>query len=188
MVAPEWVVQHPHSAREQGATNRAHGFFGEDRDEHQLGLLPVHRTVGQTLSWLINKRRPAAQRAVKFELLGTVLYVSRAASGPRPGAPQRRHQPGPGAGSPLQRAGGGALDPATLKRKADEPARTHLARHAHRATRADTAVPDREELTGSAAAQAGAGHELYAPGPDRTSRNWPGPSRTGSLQGSGRAL
>src|SRR3954447_22640618 len=27
MVAPEWVVQHPHSAREQDATNRAHGIF-----------------------------------------------------------------------------------------------------------------------------------------------------------------
>src|SRR3954462_14654912 len=27
MGAPEWVVQHPHSAREQGATNRAHGIF-----------------------------------------------------------------------------------------------------------------------------------------------------------------
>src|SRR5215216_7166067 len=27
MVAPAWVVQHPHSAREQGATNRAHGIF-----------------------------------------------------------------------------------------------------------------------------------------------------------------
>src|SRR4051812_27454682 len=27
MVAPEWVVQPPHSAREQGATNRAHGIF-----------------------------------------------------------------------------------------------------------------------------------------------------------------
>src|SRR3954464_3218325 len=27
MVAPEWVVQHPHSARERGATNRAHGIF-----------------------------------------------------------------------------------------------------------------------------------------------------------------
>src|SRR3954468_13918936 len=26
MVAPEWVVQHPHSAREQGATNRTHGI------------------------------------------------------------------------------------------------------------------------------------------------------------------
>src|SRR5215207_4378957 len=27
MVAPAWVVQHPHSAREQDATNRAHGIF-----------------------------------------------------------------------------------------------------------------------------------------------------------------
>src|SRR4051794_19768377 len=26
MVAPEWVVQHPHSAREPGATNRTHGI------------------------------------------------------------------------------------------------------------------------------------------------------------------
>ena len=37
--------------------------------EHQHGLLPMHRTVGRTLSWLINKRRPAAQRAVNFEPL-----------------------------------------------------------------------------------------------------------------------
>ena len=27
MVAPEWVVQQPHSARERGATNRAHGIL-----------------------------------------------------------------------------------------------------------------------------------------------------------------
>src|SRR5829696_1268023 len=27
MVAPEWVVQHSHSARERGATNRTHGIF-----------------------------------------------------------------------------------------------------------------------------------------------------------------
>src|SRR3954462_3544990 len=27
MVAPAWVVQPPHSARERGATNRAHGIF-----------------------------------------------------------------------------------------------------------------------------------------------------------------
>src|SRR3954462_10589305 len=31
MVAPEWVVQHPHSAREQGATNRAHGISTQRR-------------------------------------------------------------------------------------------------------------------------------------------------------------
>src|SRR5215210_8545824 len=34
--------------------------FGEDRDEHQRGLLPVHRKEAM-LSWLINIRRPAAQ-------------------------------------------------------------------------------------------------------------------------------
>src|SRR5689334_10029961 len=32
MVAPEWVVQHPHSAREQGAANRAHGIFSGSQD------------------------------------------------------------------------------------------------------------------------------------------------------------
>src|SRR3954451_20346005 len=31
MVAPEWVVQHPHSAREPGATNRAHGILNQRR-------------------------------------------------------------------------------------------------------------------------------------------------------------
>src|SRR5215213_11958841 len=31
MVAPAWVVQHPHSAREQGATNRTHGISTQRR-------------------------------------------------------------------------------------------------------------------------------------------------------------
>src|SRR5437763_15943438 len=31
MVAPEWVVQHPHSAKEQGATDRTHGIFWEPK-------------------------------------------------------------------------------------------------------------------------------------------------------------
>ena len=31
MVAPEWVVQHPHSAREPGATNRTHGISTQHR-------------------------------------------------------------------------------------------------------------------------------------------------------------
>src|SRR4051812_15274217 len=35
MVAPEWVVQHPHSARKQGATNRAHGIFAGPEDLDQ---------------------------------------------------------------------------------------------------------------------------------------------------------
>src|SRR4051794_11114977 len=30
MVAPAWVVQHPHSAREPGATNRTHGISNRD--------------------------------------------------------------------------------------------------------------------------------------------------------------
>src|SRR3954451_13129086 len=31
MVAPEWGVEHPHSAREQGATNRTHGISTQRR-------------------------------------------------------------------------------------------------------------------------------------------------------------
>src|SRR4051794_25593264 len=31
MVAPAWVVQHPHSAREPGATNRTHGISTQRR-------------------------------------------------------------------------------------------------------------------------------------------------------------
>src|SRR3954464_8078217 len=40
MVAPEWVVQHPHSARERGATNRAHGIF---KGRHFEAALTVHQ-------------------------------------------------------------------------------------------------------------------------------------------------
>src|SRR3954469_5846707 len=36
MVAPEWGVQHPHSARERGATNRAHGIFKHDWERPYL--------------------------------------------------------------------------------------------------------------------------------------------------------
>src|SRR5437763_7705057 len=39
MVAPEWVVQQPHSARERGATNRTHGIF----KDHEVGF--VHMDV-----------------------------------------------------------------------------------------------------------------------------------------------
>src|SRR4051812_25307740 len=31
IVAPAWVVQHPHSAREPGATNRTHGISTQRR-------------------------------------------------------------------------------------------------------------------------------------------------------------
>src|SRR5215207_7554161 len=42
MAAPAWVVQHPHSAREQDATNRAHGIFGPGQ--------PRIRGVGEVLA------------------------------------------------------------------------------------------------------------------------------------------
>src|SRR5687767_7853079 len=38
MVAPEWVVQHPHSASEWGATNRAHGIFQAPTREHVVAF------------------------------------------------------------------------------------------------------------------------------------------------------
>ena len=41
MVAPAWVVQHPHSAREPGATNRTHGI--SPRGLHR-GHSPGHRS------------------------------------------------------------------------------------------------------------------------------------------------
>src|SRR3954454_20760333 len=41
MVAPAWVVQHPHSAREQGATNRAHGIFGNPVTPREWFFVPL---------------------------------------------------------------------------------------------------------------------------------------------------
>jgi hypothetical protein len=41
MVASEWVVQHLHSAREQDATNRAHGIFKGRHFEATLILQAV---------------------------------------------------------------------------------------------------------------------------------------------------
>src|SRR3954447_20028405 len=45
MVAPEWVVQQPHSARERGATNRTHGIF---KGRHYEAVLIV-----QAVSWYL---------------------------------------------------------------------------------------------------------------------------------------
>src|SRR4051812_42455290 len=51
MVAPEWGVQHPHSARERGATNRAHGIFQEIYDSEfkpqfeAAGIFYEHRLI-----------------------------------------------------------------------------------------------------------------------------------------------
>src|SRR3954462_3825801 len=57
MVAPEWVVQHPHSARERGATNRAHGIFkGRQRVHTRTSPRSVRRsryygTWGSGAAW-----------------------------------------------------------------------------------------------------------------------------------------
>src|SRR6059058_3531730 len=53
MVAPEWVVQHPHSAREPGATNRTHGI--SPRGLHR-GHSPGHMSppgARSTGGWLV---------------------------------------------------------------------------------------------------------------------------------------
>src|SRR4051794_28254922 len=55
MVAPEWVVQHPHSARERGATNRAHGIFKGRHYEATLIL--------QAVSWYL--RYPLSYRDIE---------------------------------------------------------------------------------------------------------------------------
>src|SRR6059058_6064397 len=43
MVAPEWVVRHPHSAREQGATNRAHGILMPSCGHFMTSLADANR-------------------------------------------------------------------------------------------------------------------------------------------------
>src|SRR3954453_365229 len=55
MVAPEWVVQQPHSAREQGATNRTHGIF---KGRHFEAALIV-----QAVSWYL--RYPLSYRDIE---------------------------------------------------------------------------------------------------------------------------
>jgi transposase, IS6 family len=56
MVAPEWVVQHPHSAREQGATNRAHGIFKGRPFEATLILQAVSWYLRYPLSYPLSYR------------------------------------------------------------------------------------------------------------------------------------
>src|SRR3954465_5865347 len=51
MVAPKWVVQHPHSARERGATNRAHGMFKGRHCEAALILQAVSWYLRYLLSY-----------------------------------------------------------------------------------------------------------------------------------------
>src|SRR5918993_4197682 len=65
MVAPEWVVQRPHSASEWGATNRAHGIFKGRPFEATLIL--------QVVSWYL--RYPLSYRDIEEMLLERGLAV-----------------------------------------------------------------------------------------------------------------
>src|ERR671913_499299 len=65
MVAPEWVVQRPHSARERGATNRAHGIFKGRHFEAALIL--------QVVSWYL--RYPLSYRDIEELFLERGLEV-----------------------------------------------------------------------------------------------------------------
>src|SRR4051794_40554204 len=65
MVAPEWVVQPPHSARERGATNRAHGIFKGRHHEATLIL--------QAVSWYL--RYPLSYRDIEELFLERGLEV-----------------------------------------------------------------------------------------------------------------
>src|SRR3954462_11147158 len=65
MIAPEWVVQHPHSAREQDATNRAHGIFKGRHYEATLIL--------QAISWYL--RNPLSYRDIEELFLERGLEV-----------------------------------------------------------------------------------------------------------------
>src|SRR5215210_100326 len=91
MVAPAWVVQHPHSAREQEATNRAHGIF-IDADTRVHGRPPaetdmqrhfrvsppsVHQMV-LTLERLgLIRRQPGLARSIEVLLAPEDLPVLR---------------------------------------------------------------------------------------------------------------
>src|SRR4051812_39809587 len=77
MVAPEWVVRHPHSARERGATNHAHGILSRraetlevPRPRSDSDAEPVHLLVDSTGlklcgpgEWLIEKHGTRRRRA-----------------------------------------------------------------------------------------------------------------------------
>jgi len=65
MVAPEWVVQHSHSARERGATNRTHGIFKGRPFEATL--------IVQAVSWYL--RYPLSYRDIEELFLERGLAV-----------------------------------------------------------------------------------------------------------------
>ena len=65
MVAPAWVVQHPHSAREPGATNRTHGISTQRR---------ANETVAATSA---QQQQPGAKGAAQIPKprINLVLYA-----------------------------------------------------------------------------------------------------------------
>src|SRR3982751_42888 len=65
MVAPEWVVQRPHSASEWGAANRSHGIFKGRHFEATLIL--------QAVSWYL--RYPLSYRDIEELFLERGLEV-----------------------------------------------------------------------------------------------------------------
>src|SRR4051812_33392050 len=60
MVAPAWVVQHPHSAREPGATNRTHGIFAGPDDLDQAIHDAVRKLNTERSRHLLANHRTAA--------------------------------------------------------------------------------------------------------------------------------
>src|SRR3954467_1866134 len=91
MVAPKWVVQHPHSARERGATNRAHGIFidaytrvhgrppAEPAMQRHFGVSPpsVHQMVLTLERLVLVRRQPGVARSIEVLLAPEDLPVLR---------------------------------------------------------------------------------------------------------------
>ena len=70
MVAPAWVVQHPHSARVRDATNRAHGISTQRCDLATLTRNTVETAIAGA-GELTVYARPTPLQTRAFALLGT---------------------------------------------------------------------------------------------------------------------
>ena len=70
MDAPEWVVQHPHSAREPGATNRTHGISIQGR--FVLGAASPHPSLTRKPQRTPDCAKPAraGARMLEYTLRG----------------------------------------------------------------------------------------------------------------------
>src|SRR3954466_1006274 len=79
MVAPAWVVQHPHSARERGATNRAHGIF-IDAYTRVHGRPPAETDMQRHFGVSppsVHRRQPGVARSIEVLLAPEDLPVLR---------------------------------------------------------------------------------------------------------------